>query len=98
MRHPRMTLEALGYIPSFLNERDPRPAREQFDAHYQHGGGWVPFNGFVMLPDGSLKYPDDPPLPILAETKLRDETIRYYPHSWVCIIQPDGSHEISRMD
>lgn len=96
--HPQMTLEALGFIPSFLSEDDPRPAQEQFNEKYGFAGGWDPFPGFTMLSDGSLEYLGDPPLLPLAETKLRDEVIRYYNHSWVAVIQPDGSYEISRMD
>jgi hypothetical protein len=98
MIHPQAHPEMLGYIPFFLSEDDPRPAREQFDSAYQHGGGWSPFQGFEMLSDGNLKFPGDPVIPVLAETKLRDEVIRFYQHSWVSIIQPDGSYEISRMD
>ena len=98
MIHPKARPEMLGYLPQFLSERDPRPAREQFDTAYQHGGGWTPFHGFTLLPDGSLKYPDDPPMVVIAETKLRDETIRFHECSWVSIIQPDGTYEICRMD
>lgn len=88
----------LGIIPNFLNENDPDPAREQFNYHYSHGGGWRPFNGFTMNEDKSITYPDDPPLPLLAEAKFRNETIRIYPHAWVAIVQEDGEFEISRMD
>ncbi len=91
-----ITPEHLGLIPSFLDEDDPRPAREQFDAKYI--GGWMPFPGFEMLEGGDLKYPEDPVTICLAETKLRDETIRFYQSSWVSITQPDGSFEVSRMD
>jgi len=97
-KHPDMTVEMLGYVPDFLNDQDPRPAKEQIDANYGHGGGWNSFPGFTMLPNGSLSYPGDPPIPVLAETKLRDETIRFYEHAWLAIIQPDGSYEISRVD
>lgn len=98
MLHPKMTPEMLGFIPMFLNENDPRGAREQINANYAHGGGWQPFYGFKMLPDTSLKYPGDPPVRLLAQTKLRDEVIRYYEHSWLVVIQPDGSWEASRCD
>lgn len=98
MMHPQARPDMLGYIPGFLSENDPRPAREQLDTAYSHGGGWTPFHGFTILPDGNLKYPGDPPVELLAETHLRNETIRFYNHSWVCIIQPDGSYEICRMD
>ena len=98
LKHPDVTAEHLGMIPQFLDKDDPRPAREQFDANYRHGGGWCPFAGHKILSNGKLKYPEDPPLELLAETQLRDEVIRFYECSWVAIIQPDGSYEIARMD
>lgn len=82
----------------FLSEHDPRPAAEQIDDNYAHGGGWSPFKGFTVLEDGSIQYPGDPAHPILAETRLRDEIIRFYDSSWLMIMQPDGSYEISRID
>jgi hypothetical protein len=97
-KHPQVTMDMLGFIPSFLNEEDKRPAKEQIDSNYSHGGGWSAFHGFTMLPNGNLSYPGDPEVLLLAETKLRDETIRFYEHSWLCIIQPDGSFEIARVD
>lgn len=96
--HPKGTLEMLGYIPAMVSDDDPRPAVEQFDSNYRHGGGWDPFPGFTMLPDGNLSYPGDPPTIALAETQLRDEVIRFYQHSWVAVIQPNGSFEVARMD
>lgn len=97
MRHPQATVEMLGFIPEFLSENDPRPAREQFAANYV--SGWSPFKGFKVAADGSsLRYPDDPPQLLIAETRLRDEVIRFYDGSWVGVFQPDGSYEISRMD
>lgn len=96
--HPKATLEMLGLIPGFLSEDDPRPAREQLHANYSHGGGFTPIPGFTMLPNGDLSYPDDPLLAPLFETKLRDEIIRVYHHSWIAIIQPDGSYVVARLD
>lgn len=90
--------EALGFIPQFLTHADPRPAREQFDTGYVHGGGWTPFNGFTQNKDGSLSYPGDPPMVVLAECKFRDEVVRFHECSWVSITQPDGSFEVCRMD
>jgi hypothetical protein len=79
-----------------LSESDPRSAREQFDVNYV--GRWRPFKGHTILPNGDLAYPGDPPTRLLAETKLRNETIRMYEHAWVAIIQPDGSFEVAHMD
>lgn len=91
--------DMLGLIPSFLNEADERPAREQLDACYGHGGGWRPFPGFIVnAATRTLLYKDDPPLHWVAATSLREETIVIYQHAWVMVIQPDNSYEISRMD
>lgn len=92
------TPDHLGLIPLWLNEDDSRPAKEQLDSAYGHGGGWWPFNGFTLTSDNSLTYPGDPPLRPIAWTKLRDETIVMYRHAWVAIIQPDRSFEVCRMD
>ncbi len=95
--HPKATAEVLGFLPAMLSADDPRPAREQLDEAYQHGGGWDPVPGFTI--DGeSLLFPGDPPQELVAETRLRDEIIRLYPYSFVAIIQPDGSFEVARMD
>jgi hypothetical protein len=90
--------EALGLLPYMLNADDPRPAREQFDASYGHGGGWQPMEGFKLLADGRIKYPGDPALKPIAMIRLRDETIFFYDCAWVAIHQKDGSFEIARMD
>lgn len=88
----------LGYIPTFLSEHDPLPAREQLDANYKHGGGWNPMAGWKMGPEYSIKYPGDPWLYPVAKLQLRDEIILVYEHAWVVVLQPDGSFEIARMD
>jgi len=89
--------ETLGLLPFMLDEADPRPAREQFDANYRHGGGWCSMSGFELR-DNELLYPQDPPLHALAETWLRDERIVLFQCAFVAIIQPDGAFEVSRMD
>jgi hypothetical protein len=97
-KHPRATPDMLGYITDFLSDDDPRTAREQIDANYRHGGGFRPFTGMTMLPNGNMQYPGDPDYLLLFETKLRDEIIRFYMHEWLAIIQPDGSFVVCRMD
>ena len=91
-------METLGFIPHWLNEADARPAAEQLNENYSHGGGWRPFDGFELLPDGSIQYPGDPPYRPLAEILFRRERIVFFAHSWIMIVQPDGSFEICRMD
>jgi hypothetical protein len=88
--------DALGLIPSFLDEDDPRSAKEQFDANYI--GGWLALPGVEALADGTLCYPGDPPLEVWAITNLRDEVIRVFDCSFVSITQPDGSFEVARLD
>lgn len=95
--HPRMTYAGLGLLPEFLSEADPRPAREQFNEGYRHGGGWRPMSGFRRV-GGTLLYPGDPPLRPLARTQLRDELIVLHEYEIVCVVQPDGTFEACRMD
>lgn len=103
----RVEPSMFGYLPAFFSEDDPRPAKEQADNAYQHGGGWDPFQkgnvkdhatGFNFLPNGNMQYPGDPQTRLLGEAKLRDEVIRIYESSLVVIIQPNGDYEMTRMD
>jgi len=87
----------LGFLPSFFDEDDPRPAREQIDANYKFGGGWIPQSEFIMR-DGLLLYPGDPPYQPLAMTNMRDEILIFYTHAFLAIIQPDGTFEVARVD
>jgi hypothetical protein len=94
-----MTPEWLGLLPHWLDEKDPRPAWKQIHDNYRHGGGWDKFEGFEFNPKTfSIKYPGDPLMRPLARAQLRDETILFYDHAWVGIMQKDGSFEIARID
>lgn len=95
--HPH-GIDLVGYIPEFLFESDDRPAREQFNERYAHGGGWSPFNGFAVSDDATLEYPGDPAIKPVARIAFRDEEIFIYPYAWVMIRQPNGSTEVARMD
>jgi hypothetical protein len=106
MKHPRAyaltplcTPEHVGFLPTFLDEDDPRPAGEQFQERYVYGG-WHPQDGFTESTQQRfwLQYPGDPPLPPIAVMRLRDEMIFVYQHAYVAIFQPDGSFEACRMD
>ena len=94
----KVRIDDLGMVPWFLAPDDPRPAKEQFDERYVHGGGWRPINGFKLLEGLRLKYPGDPVLEPIAAWELRDEKIVMYPHAIVAIYQPDGTFEVARMD
>jgi hypothetical protein len=95
--HPRAHPDMLGYLPTFLLENDPRPAKEQFQERYVFGG-WSSFAGFELIANDKLKYPGDPPILPIYRTYLRDEEITMYEHAWVMIRQKDGTWEVSRMD
>jgi len=97
-KHPQARIELLGLIPMMLSDNDPRPAWEQFNSHYRQSGGWRPFKGFTMLPNGDMQYPGEPPTKLLYETRLRHETIRLYEYAWVAIVQRSGEFEVARMD
>lgn len=83
----------------FISAGDPRSAKEQLDANYRHGGGWQPFEEFRFEQQTmTLNFPGDPPMKPLAVAQLRDEQIYIFPHSWIMILQKDGSYEVARMD
>jgi hypothetical protein len=96
--HPGMTPEHLGLLPLMLDESDPRPAKDQFNERYGHGGGWHPMKGFKLHENNSLTYPGDPPLKPLAQLQFRNELIVFYDHAFVAIIHQDRSFEVCRMD
>jgi hypothetical protein len=86
-----------GYIPTFLDTNDPRPAVEQIDANYV--GGWSDFKGFDFDYDSlTLHYKGDPPIRPLSALLFRREMLLLYPHAWVLILQPDRSWQIARLD
>jgi hypothetical protein len=100
-KHPRARKEMLGYLPQFLSDADPRPAKEQIHSNYV--AGWQPFEGFTMLPNGDLAYPEDPDTRLLYASVLhpnttRTEYIHFYEHAWLAIIQLNGTFEVARLD
>ncbi len=99
MLDERVDPEALGFLPGFSDEDDPRPLREQLDGNYQHGGGWRPIKGFELEPlSAALTYPGDPTMHPFAAGIVRDETILFYPYALVLVLQKDETFEVCRMD
>jgi hypothetical protein len=97
--HPGVHPETAGLLPGFFSELDPRPAREQIDSGYQHGGGWRPQKGFTFNPATfTMQYPGDPLFKPLAWAFLREELLVIYEHEYLAIIQPDESFEIARVN
>jgi glyoxylase-like metal-dependent hydrolase (beta-lactamase superfamily II) len=93
---PKFHPDHLGFIPTFLDENDPRPAREQFNERYVYGG-WRSQEGFTNE-EATLFYPGDPPLKPLACFGFREEMIFVYRYGYIAIFQTDGSFEACRMD
>lgn len=104
-------MEVAGLLPSFLDEADERGAVEQIDAHYQHGGGWKDFTGFILgghIDRGyTLQYPGDPPEREVSRAVMRGELIVLFESSWVAVIKPDmtfsqdgwlGDYKVARID
>lgn len=99
--HPKMTDEHLGFLPMILRADDPRPAREQIEERYAHGGGYHPYpDGAWTFSGNSMKFPGDPPLLPLASLALplSHEELFVYDHALVRIQQADGSSRVTRMD
>jgi hypothetical protein len=100
--------DLVGFIPNMISADDPRPLKEQIAENYAHGGGWSPMDHWKLDPaTGTITYPavsvdDDPEEPEvykpIAKAVVRDETFYVYHLAWVCIVQKDGSFEVSRMD
>lgn len=97
--------DIVGIIPMMLDEDDPRSTTEQLDSGYSHGGGWRPFKGFTLVKKDKdqpstwyLSYPQDPPTHVMAYAKFRDDWILVCEYSWVCVVKPDGTYEVCRMD
>jgi hypothetical protein len=87
-----------GFIPGWLDDNDPRSAREQLNEKYVYGG-WQPFQGFKKLDiKYGLHYPGDPVQYPFSMITFRNEKLLIYPGSWVCIVQEDKSWEVCRMD
>jgi hypothetical protein len=96
--HPRALPDHVGFIPTFLDMDDERPAAVQFQERYIYGG-WRNQPGFKKGNERySLHYPGDPTLYPIAAMQLRDETIMIYQYGYVGIWQKDGSFEACRMD
>jgi hypothetical protein len=94
------TADDWGFIPSFLNEDDPRSVRDQFHAHYM--GGWNAFQGFRLNKSNMvLTYPGDPPMKPIGVMFFKGETVMLYPYSWVMILranEDDPQWEVARMN
>lgn len=88
----------IGDIKYFADEKNEPSLAEQFNKNYSFGGGWNPFQGFMLSENNKLIYPGDPPLKPLAVAKFRNQQVFIYHYAWVMILNEDGTFEVSRMD
>lgn len=97
--HPRMTHAMLGFVPDFFSNGVDKPAREQLNDNYAHGGGYSEIKGFTFNKENlTLKYPGDPLLQCLARSKLHDEQLFFFDHALLVILQPSGEWAVTRVD
>ena len=92
------TLIEAGYLPTLIQEDDPRSAfaqlKDRYNPHIQ------PMRGFkVHHPQGGawLTYPGDPIIHEVSRARLRDEVLILFEHSWLLILTP-GTETIVRVD
>jgi hypothetical protein len=94
-----LAVELTGLLPDIFRSEDPRPAAEQANDRYAHGGGWRPQAKWKISPvTGVASYPGDPDMEPIALGRLRNERVYVYDHGYVCIMQTDGTFEMCRMD
>ena len=88
-----------GDLRFFANENSDTPLNKQINKAYSFGGGWNPLNGFEFNQETKgIKYPGDPELLPLAVATFKEQQVYLYHYSWVAIVNPDKSFEVSRVD
>lgn len=99
MLHPRVTLDHLGLVPAWLDDRNPKGLCDQMDDGYRFGGfKQYPMDGFKVEREFCLKYPGDPLMRPLAKASLRDEVICFYDAAIFAVFQKDGTFKVARFD
>lgn len=97
--HASCTVDHLGMLPSFVSAVDERPAKDQINVAYAHGGGWhgstdrFRLNQSKPIPSlRSIQYPDES-FRLIAQVQLRDELIMLFENAWVAI-KKSGQDEV----
>ena len=68
---PAKAAEAIGVVPYWLDEDDPRQPRATSSTSITStAAAGIRSSAFKLLPDGSIKYPGDPPLKPIAGMPL----------------------------
>jgi len=97
--------EMLGMLPMIISEYDGRPAAEQIEERYAHGGGYSPYgkgkwalSGESTLLEARLEYQGDRPLREIARIRLKTETVIVFEYAFVAILGDDEELNVTRMD
>jgi len=89
--------EACGLLPHFLDRKDGRTPREQFEANYQFGVHEM--RGGTITDDGTYQYPQDPDLVPYMYAEFGNERVYIYRSGIVGIVNREtGDQFLTRMD
>ena len=95
---PERAIEWMGLIPGWIiYKARGETLRECCKRNYLYG--WPVMNGFGVEPDGTLTYPEDPPLPPIAELSTdQGERLISYECGIFAFMDSAGLIDIVRMD
>lgn len=95
---PDALRDAMGILPLWVDDQDPRPAKEQFEEKYQFG--CFPMTGGTVDEEGTFWYPGDPPMPPIGKIERSQETVYFYQYAIVATVQKDEDRTLfmTRMD
>ena len=95
---PERLIEAIGILPHWVDNNDPRSAKEQFQQKYQFGCCEMP--GGTVDENGVYNYPEDPPLYPFYSLERDNEMIYFYNYAMVAVVLKDEARTtyVTRMD
>jgi hypothetical protein len=91
----------MGAVPWFFDDEDPRPAAEQLNERYAHGGGFRPWGKEKWKLDAkalTIKWPGEKAMKPRAKATLHTDTLVFYDHAILAIIHEDGTFDVTRVD
>ena len=108
-------IEAIGVLPVWfttwgettpdlqqMTPTAPRACWADFINHvYAHGGGWQNYAmNWKLEDDGTLLFPEDPPMKPIATIHLVEGDVKahMYEYAFMCVKFSDGVFEVARLD
>ena len=97
--HPHL----IGYLGQIFLNGTGETAQEQLNQRYAHGGGFHPFEGFILAgadetDAATITYPKDPPMREVSRLSLNEQTLILFEHQWLAIVEADNSYRVTRVD